>query len=77
MTMSEEIIKVLDELCKRFGLAIDWTNENVIPYITILCEKLVNYEIVTSIVYLLFNLALIIVITNKNKITFTQVFITV
>lgn len=60
MTMSEEIIKILDELCKRFGLAIDWTNENVIPYITVLFDKLVNYEIVASIVYIIFSIFLIV-----------------
>lgn len=59
MTVSEQIIQVLDELCKRFGLIIDWTNENAIPYMTVLCEKLVNYEIITSIVYIVFSLALI------------------
>jgi hypothetical protein len=49
MKISEQIIEVLDALCERFGIAIDWTNENVIPYITMLCKKLVTYEIVTSI----------------------------
>lgn len=29
--MSENIIKVLDELGKRFGIAIDWSSENVTP----------------------------------------------
>ena len=28
--MSEEIIKVLDELGKRFGIVIDWSNQNSI-----------------------------------------------
>lgn len=51
--MSEEIIKVLDALAEKFGLAIDWTSANVIPYLEQLCGKYVNYEIATSIVWLL------------------------
>ena len=51
--MSEEIIKVLDALAEKFGLAVDWTSANVIPYLEQLCGKYVNYEIATSIVWLL------------------------
>ena len=51
--MSEEIIKVLDALAEKFGLAIDWTSANVIPYLEQLCGKYVNYEIATSVVWLI------------------------
>ena len=51
--MSEEIIKVLDALAEKFGLAVDWTSENVIPYLEQLCGKYVNYEIATSVVWIL------------------------
>lgn len=51
--MSEEIIKVLDALAERFGLAVDWTSENVIPYIEKLCGRYINYEITTSAIWLL------------------------
>lgn len=37
--MGEEIIKVLDALAEKFGLAIDWTSNNVIPYLETLCGK--------------------------------------
>ncbi len=58
--MSEEIIKVLDALAEKFGLVIDWTSSNVIPYIEQLCGKYVNYEIATSIVWLLFGIGCMI-----------------
>jgi tryptophan-rich sensory protein len=51
MTVSEQIIQVINVLCEKFGIAIDWTGNNVIPYIEILCKKLVTYEIATSIVW--------------------------
>lgn len=50
--MSEEIIKVLDALAEKFGVAVDWTASNVIPYLEQLCGKYVNYEMVTSIVWI-------------------------
>ena len=49
MTASEQIIQVIDALCAKLGIAVDWTSENVVPYIETLCGKLVNYEICTSI----------------------------
>lgn len=53
MTISEQIIQVIDNLCAKFGIAINWTSENVIPYVEVLCKKLVTYEIVTSAMWIL------------------------
>ena len=58
--MSEEIIKVLDALAEKFGLAVDWTSANVIPYLEQLCGKYVNYEIATSIVWILLGIGLLV-----------------
>lgn len=68
MKISEQIIEVLDALCERFGIAIDWTNENVIPYITMLCKKLVTYEITMSIatIILLITLAVAAILIFKK-----------
>lgn len=49
--MSEEIIKVLDDLSERFGVAIDWSAENVLPYAQELFQKFINYEIWTSVMF--------------------------
>ena len=54
MAVSEQIIQVLDALCEKFGLVIDWTSTNVIPYMTTLFEKLVKYEIWTSVAWMIF-----------------------
>lgn len=48
MTVSDQIIEVLNALCEKFGIALDWGNENIIPYVTTLGEKLVNYGIWSS-----------------------------
>ena len=59
--MSEEIIKVLDALSEKFGLTVDWTSANVIPYLEQLCDKYVNYEIATSVVWIMLGLLFFIV----------------
>ena len=50
--MSGEIIKVLEYLGEKFGIVIDWTGENVMPYLNQLCEKFVAWEISTSIAWI-------------------------
>ena len=52
MEMSEQIIKVLDSVCEKFGIAIDWTSNNVLPYIQQLGDKIIAYDICMSIMWL-------------------------
>ncbi len=52
MNVSEQIINVLDNLCQKFGLVIDWGAANVLPYLQELCGKFINYEIYTSIAWI-------------------------
>lgn len=52
MTVSKQIIEVIDALCEKFGIAIDWTANNVIPYIETLCARIVSYEIWMSVFYM-------------------------
>lgn len=52
MNFSQEIINVLDFLCQKFGIAIDWTSENVMPYLEDLCARYISYEVFTSIAWM-------------------------
>ena len=52
MEVSEQVIKVLDAVCDKFGIAIDWTNNNVMPYIEQLGNKIVAYDVYMSIMWL-------------------------
>ena len=58
--MSDEIIKILDDLGRRFGIVIDWSSENVLPYIRDLMSRYVNYETMTSVVWIVVALIAII-----------------
>lgn len=59
MSVSEQIIKVLDALCEKFGLVVDWTNANITPYLTELCSRICKYEIATSIFYLVIGIIML------------------
>ena len=56
MQMSEQIIEVLEYLCKKIGVTIDFTNENVLPYLSTLCEKYIHWEIASSIMWIVLSL---------------------
>lgn len=57
--MANEIIKVLDELCNKFGIVVDWTDQNVLPYIQELSTKCVNWKMGISIVHLIYGIILL------------------
>lgn len=44
MEVSEQVIAVLDNLCEKMGVAIDWSAENVLPYVQNLLQRLVTYR---------------------------------
>ncbi len=46
--MSQEIIKVLEYLGEKLGIAIDWTTENVLPYAEQLFKRYASYKIVSA-----------------------------
>jgi hypothetical protein len=50
--MSQQIIEVLDYLFEKFGIAIDWTAENVMPYVQELAGKIVTYNVVTEALWI-------------------------
>ena len=56
MTVRNQIIEVMDAICAKFGIAIDWTSDNIIPYVTTLIGKLVAFEIWTSVAWMVFML---------------------
>lgn len=58
--MSEEIIKVLDELGKRFGIVIDWSNQNIIPYLQELLKRFICYRNITACVWIIISIAMTI-----------------
>jgi len=58
--MSDEVIKILDALTEKLGLAIDWSSSNVLPYFQQLCNKYITYEIITSIIWIVIGIILLL-----------------
>lgn len=71
--MGNEIIKVLDNLGEKFGIAIDWSSKNVFPYLQDLTERIVNYEIMNHFIWIGVSIIGLIILTvirikvRKNK----------
>lgn len=59
--MSEEIIKVLDNLAQKFGIAIDWTSQNIMPYLQDLMSRFIQYKNSISIIWIVIDAILIII----------------
>lgn len=51
--MSDEIIKVFDTLGEKLGVAIDWSQENIYPYIQDLCQRTAQCKITNNIIVLI------------------------
>ena len=57
--MSQEIIKVLEYLGEKLGIAIDWTTENVLPYAEQLFKRYVALKLVNTSIGTLIGVALV------------------
>ena len=51
--MANEIIKVLDALCEKFGIVVDWTGTNVMPYVETIGQHITAYYLWRNIVWLI------------------------
>ena len=66
--LSTEVIKILDDLAKRFGVAIDWASENVMPYLMELYDRFITYKIVINcipiILFIIFATVFIVIMVK-------------
>lgn len=71
MSFSKQFIEILDAICEKVGLVIDWTSQNVIPYLHELSGRIINYEIATSatwiVLTLLVSIPLLLKLNKYNK----------
>lgn len=63
MEISKEVIAILDYLGAKFGVSIDWTSQNVMPYVQELAKRYIKYDIASSAlftaIFLLIDIAII------------------
>lgn len=60
MSFSSEIITLIDELAARFGIAIDWTSENIMPYLTDLGTRFITLTMWKSIFGIVLTVSLLL-----------------
>ena len=56
MTISSEITNILNDLGSRFGVLIDWSSQNVMPYVQDLVSRITKLEMCNSIIALVFGI---------------------
>lgn len=61
MSISSQIIEVINDLCAKFGIAIDWTAANVVPYLEELAGKYISWEIATSWMWIWIGVLLLVI----------------
>lgn len=49
MNVSDQMIGVFDALCEKLGVAVDWTQQNVLPYIQDVSERYVRYKLAWNV----------------------------
>lgn len=67
MSFSSQFIEVLDTLCDKIGIAIDWTSQNIVPYITDLATRIITYEISTSVAWIVIAAIVFLIIWKMTK----------
>lgn len=60
METTNAVIQVLDELGKKFGLMVDWSQQNIQPYVQDLMARVVGYEFWTNFVWMSFSFLMIL-----------------
>lgn len=68
LTISENIIAVLDAVSKKLGIAVDWASDNVMPYLKDIAARIVQYELTTSIIWIIVA-SILLVITGLTSRT--------
>ena len=75
--MSNEIIKVLDALAEKFGIIVDWSQQNIQPYLQDLMHRVIQYNLTTSVIWVIFYISimavcLFVIKKNNNKFRFDE-----
>ena len=50
VTFSSQFIEIFDHLCQKFGVVIDWSAQNVVPYIAALCGRMTKYLVFKNVI---------------------------
>lgn len=65
--MDEELCNIIDKIAEKIGIAIDWSSENVMPYIQDIMQRyrtmnIVNNIIVTTVCAIIITICVIVAV---------------
>lgn len=70
--MNEEIIKNLDKVAQKLDITIDWTNQNIVPYLQDLLGRFINFQNSCAILCIIIStvslIALLIIVSKYFKL---------
>lgn len=58
--MSDEIIKVIDHLAEKMGIAVDWTADNVLPKLQDTMDRYVKYLVMKDTIWIIVSVIVLI-----------------
>lgn len=62
MEFGKEIISILDYIGNKLGIAVDWSSQAMMPYVKDVITRIVQYEIATSIAWMVLAILFVLVI---------------
>lgn len=69
--MENKVVEVLDALCDKFGLAIDWTQQNIMPQMIDILGRIRTYYIATDALTIFVNFVILVLV----GLTIKQMFV--
>lgn len=79
ITFSAEAINIIDYLCSKFGVAIDWANVNIIPKLQEIAEHIISWRYYSSMVgvisgalVIIMGIVLLSIGTHKHNIHYDE-----
>lgn len=67
MTFSEQFKDIFNMLCEKIGIAIDWTQDNIVPYVMELCKRFVILNVVEEAIWLVSGIAAVVIVGFLSK----------
>ena len=52
-SVADQIIQVINDLCQKFGIVMDWSKENLLPIVEHLGGRVINWCIATDIFWII------------------------
>lgn len=67
MNSENQVVEIINTLADKFGIVIDWSNKNVLPYVQELIHRFAMYNIIKGILELVLSIIISIISSSIVK----------